>query len=267
VKFSFLFYEPIPPLAELDRRMERIAALGYDGIELSASYPPPYLADEVLALARKHRLPVVSMLSGWSYGNEKLCLASPRAEIRERAVKRLIGYADYTARLGAVLIIGQMQGLRADEPDEASAQERIAAGLAAVAASAEKCGATLVLEPVNHLQVGFNHTAAEASRLVERIGSPALSCMLDTIHLNIEERSILGTIREHGRRIRHFHLCESNGGPFGSGNLDFPSVLQTLSEVGYAHYASVKIYRQFAWEQAASAAMTFLKQIPLTPAK
>ena len=35
--------------------------------------------------------------------------------------------------------------------------------------------------------------------------------MLDTIHLNIEERSILEAIRVHGRRIRHFHLCESNG--------------------------------------------------------
>ena len=118
MKFSFLFYEPIPDLQELDRRMARIASLGYDGIELSASHPAPYPPEDVLALSRKHRLPVVSMLSGWSYGNEKLCLASPRAEVRQRAVERLSEYAGYTARLGAVLVVGLMQGLRSDEADE-----------------------------------------------------------------------------------------------------------------------------------------------------
>jgi sugar phosphate isomerase/epimerase len=259
VKFSFLFYEPIPDLKGLDRRMGRIAALGYDGIELSASHPPPYPAEDVLALSRKHCLPVVSMLSGWSYSHESLCLASPRAEVRWRTVERLIEYAGYTARLGAVLVVGLLQGLRSDESDEAAAQERIATGLAAVVTGAAKHGATIVLEPVNHLQVGFNHTAAEAAALVQRIGSPALTYMLDTIHLNIEERSILETIRQHCPRIRHFHLCETNGGPFGSGNLDFSSVLQTLRESGYAHFASVKIYRKVNWEEAASGAIAFIR--------
>src|SRR5207302_2848808 len=127
--------------------------------------------------------------------------------------------------------------------DEAEANRRIGDCLRAVADAAVQRGATVVLEPVNHLQVGFNHTAAEAATMVERVGSPGLSYMLDTIHLNIEERTVLETIRPHGRRIRHFHLCETNGGLFGTGNLDFPGVLKTLDEVDYSHFASVKIYR------------------------
>src|SRR5262249_10158602 len=153
-----------------------------------------------------------------------------------------------------------MQGLRSDEPDEAQANARIAACLRPVAEAAAERGTTVVLEPVNHLQVGFNHTAAEAAALVERVGSPGLSYMLDTIHLNIEERSVLGTIRGHGRRVRHFHLCETNGGPFGTGNLDFPGVLRTLDEVGYPHFASVKIYRKVDWEEAARSALSFLRE-------
>src|SRR5262245_51596973 len=58
VKLSFLFYAPVPDLGELDRRMGRIAALGYQGIELTASHPLPYPIDEVIALTRKHGLPV-----------------------------------------------------------------------------------------------------------------------------------------------------------------------------------------------------------------
>ena len=180
--------------------------------------------------------------------------------MRQRAVDRLLEYVGHTARLGAVLVVGLMQGLRTDEPDEGEANRRIADCLRPVAGVAAERGTVVVLEPVNHLQVGFNHTAKEAAAMVGRVGSPGLGYMLDTIHLNIEERSILDTIRVHGRRIRHFHLCETNGGPFGTGNLDFPGVLRALDDAGYTHFASVKIYRKVGWEAAAKGAMTFLHE-------
>jgi D-psicose/D-tagatose/L-ribulose 3-epimerase len=262
MKLSFLLYEPVMDLSELDFRMGRIANLGYQGIELTACHPMPYPTEEVLALVRKHGLPVVSLLSGWSYANERLCLASPREEVRQQAVERLIEYAGHAARLGAVLVVGLMQGLRGDEPDGAAANRRIAACLRPVAEAAAGLGTVVVLEPVNHLQVGFNHTAAEAAAMVERVGSPGLGYMLDTIHLNIEERSVLGAIRDNGRRIRHFHLCETNGGPFGTGNLDFAGVLGALDEVGYSHFASVKIYRCSGWEESARTAKAFLAGQP-----
>ena len=59
-------------------------------------------------------------------------------------------------------------------------------------------------------------------------------------------------------------LCETNGGRFGTGNLDFPAVLRTLDEAGYAHFASVKIYRQADWDEAARTAITFLRENSLT---
>ena len=254
MKLSFLFYDPIGDLAELSRRIERLAALGYQGIELSAMYPPPYSAVDLLALSRRHNMPVVSFLSGWSYANEKICMASPDAKVRERAVDRLSSYVDYAAPLQAVVVVGQMQGLRSDEPDGVLAAGRITDCLRRVAERAAAKGVTLVLEPVNHLQVGFHHTAADAAALVGQVGSPALSYMLDTIHMHIEERSVRATIGQHARHIRHFHLCESNGGPFGSGAIDFPGVIGALREEGYAKFISVKIYRELGWEDAATMA-------------
>ena len=41
LKLSFLLYAPVTDLGELDRRMGRIAALGYQGIELTACHPMP----------------------------------------------------------------------------------------------------------------------------------------------------------------------------------------------------------------------------------
>ena len=67
------------------------------------------------------------------------------------------------ARLRSLVVVGLLQGFRSDEPDPAVANERIAEALSRVARVAESRGVRIVVEPVNHLQVGFNHTAAEAS--------------------------------------------------------------------------------------------------------
>lgn len=261
MKISYLMSDAVPDFAELTRRLERIAALGYHGVELVATHPLGYSIEDLVNLSKRLRLPVVSLLSGWSYGNEGLCLSSPDAGVRERAVGRLGEYAGHAAKVGSVLVVGLMQGQRNDEPDEQKANDRIAACLQQVASKAEAAGVTVVLEPVNHLQAGFNNTAAEAAAMVRRVGSPALGYMLDTIHMNIEERSVAGTIREHGAHIRHFHLCESNGGPYGSGNLDFPNVLKAVAESGYQGFLSTKIYRKATWQEATMSTMAFLSRL------
>jgi sugar phosphate isomerase/epimerase len=259
MRFSFLICDPIPTLAELGHRMEVLASLGYQGIELSAFYPLSYSVEEVAQLAEQHRLPVVSLLSGWSYSHERLCLCSPDPLVRDRAVARLGDYVVQAAKVGALLVVGLMQGLRSDEPDETLAQERIEQELRRVAQLAQGRKVSIVLEPVNHLQVGFNHTARAAAELVERVGAPALGYMLDTFHLNIEEPSVLDATAAHGSRIRHFHLCETNGGPLGTGHLDFPAVLSTLDQAGYEGFVSVKVYRKAGWEEAARTSAEFLR--------
>jgi D-psicose/D-tagatose/L-ribulose 3-epimerase len=254
-----MMYDPVPDLAELTRRMDAVAALGYQGIELSATHPLGYEVDDLADVSKRLGLPVVSLLSGWSYGAEKLCLSSPVEVVRVRAASRIASYVRMAGRLGALVVVGLMQGLRSDEPDERVANDRIAEGLARVAHVAEAEGVTVAIEPVNHLQVGFNHTAAEAAAMAARVGSPALGYMLDTLHMNIEERSVLGAIREYGASARHVHLCETNGGPFGTGGLDFRRVLADLEASGYDRFVSVKVYRTLAWDDAARASVSFLR--------
>ncbi len=259
MKFSFLFHEPIDDLDELDRRMGILAAIGYRGVELSAFHPLPYPVEAVAALARTHRLPVVSLLSGWSYAREGLCLSAPDAGVRDRAAARLVDYVGQAASLGSLVVVGLMQGLRSDEPDEDRANDRIAEALRRVCLDAAARRVSIVLEPVNHLQVGFNQTVAEASAMADRVGSPAIGFMLDTFHMNIEERSVEGAVRLHAPRARHVHLCETNGGPFGSGGLDFGRVLTALDAAGYDRFLSIKVYRRMGWEEAARSSATTLR--------
>ncbi len=122
-------------------------------------------------------------------------------------------------------------------------------------------GVTVVIEPVNHHQVGFNHTAAEVAALVGRVASPAISYMLDTIHMHQEERAPLTTIAEHGDKIHHFHLADSHGGPLGEGNIDFAAALTTLQRTGYDGFVSVKVYRKQPWRESARSAAEYLRKL------
>jgi D-psicose/D-tagatose/L-ribulose 3-epimerase len=188
-----------------------------------------------------------------------LSLANADPIVRGRAVCRLNDYVGDAGELRALVVVGLMQGLRSDERDSAKASERIVEGLCRVARNAESRGVTVVLEPVNHLQVGFNNTVAEAAATVERVGSPALGYMLDTFHLNIEERSPIEAIKTYAGRIRHFHLCETNAGQFGTGHLDFSDVLSALEAGGYEGFVSVKVLRTCGWEEAARASARYLR--------
>jgi sugar phosphate isomerase/epimerase len=51
--------------------------------------------------------------------------------------------------------------------------------------------------------------------------------------MNIEERSIPGSILANGDLLNHVHLSDSNRLAPGLGHIDFAEVLQALVEIGY----------------------------------
>ena len=122
-------------------------------------------------------------------------------------------------------------------------------------------GVDLVIEPVNHLQVGFNNSVSAVLQLIRDIRSTAWKPMVDTIHLNIEESSLSQPIYDCGEDLRHVHLCESNAGLFGGGHIDFAAVLQALDTIGYKGFATVKVYRKAGLKEAARSSIEYLRSL------
>ena len=152
---------------------------------------------------------------------------------------------------------------RLDELEAAAdvANQRIADGLRQVGESALSRGVDLVIEPVNHLQVGFNNSVAEVQRLIAAVDVPVFKPMVDTIHMNIEETSLTAPILDCGESLGHVHLCESNGGVLGQGHIDFNSVLQALTSVHYKGFASVKVYRKASLREGALTSLQYLRDL------
>src|SRR6476660_5989285 len=176
--------------ADLQPVLRHIKELGYDGAELNLT---PNLAFEMEALARfveSIQLPIVSFLTGANYFSEGLCLSSPDAAVRDRAVRRLQECAAIASRFGALLVVGQVQGFLSDEPDPSKGEARIESCLKRVVETTEQSGTTIAFEPVNHLQVGFHNSLDAVMALARRIDSPRFKPMLDSFHMNIEEVSL-----------------------------------------------------------------------------
>ena len=261
-RYSFIVMERVSafPSPEAFRRaLQALRDCGYEGVELNLTEPLGVDLDLLEKWTRELQLQVPSFLTGEAYF-EGLCLSSPDPEIRGSAVERLIRYLDVAERFGSILGVGLLQGLRRDEPNAAVANTRIQEGLCRFADAAEKRQIDIVLEPVNHLQVGFNNSVAEVRAMVTAVNSPRLRPMVDTLHMNIEESSLRRPILDCGKALRQVHLCESNGGAFGSGRVNFVEALAALHEIGYSGFASVKVYRHLDFETAARSSIEYLRR-------
>ncbi len=242
--------------------LRRLKDLGYQGVEFNLTQPVGFEIDALCKLTESINLPVVSFLTGANYFGEGLCLSSPNPDVRQRAVERLKAYTQIAAQFGALIVVGQMQGFLSDEPDRAVGEARIEACMREVVEAAERHGTTVVFEPVNHLQAGFNNALSDVMGLAARINSPRFKPMLDTFHINIEEQSMTEPIHRVGNDLGHFHLCESNGSLLGSGHLDFKPIFAALDATGYDGYVSIKVYRH-PWPVGAESTIKHLAALGL----
>jgi sugar phosphate isomerase/epimerase len=259
IRYSYIVMERLGTLSEVEiqSKLATLQRCGYAGVELNLTEPAGVDLDRLSDWVSELGLTVPSFLTGEAYF-DGLCLSSADSKVRSETVARLTRCLNTAKKFDAILVVGLLQGLRSDEPSAGIANQRIVEGLARVAHAAEDMGCEIVIEPVNHLQVGFNNSVQEVLRLIAQVGSAAVRPMVDTIHMNIEEHSLPGAIRMCGSRLRHVHLCENNGGRFGAGHIDFRTVMDTLREIGYDGFASVKVYRGEGFEQDARSSLRHL---------
>jgi sugar phosphate isomerase/epimerase len=242
-----------------------LADAGYDGIELALGDPADLRTGRLEDTLATHEMHLCGIGTGASYLREGLCLTSPDADTRAAAVQRLKAHVDLAARFDSVVVVGLMQGLKSDEPDRDTANARTVDALKQVADHAEQEGVLLVLEPVNRFEVGHNHTAAEVLEVVDAVGSPRLTLMLDSFHINIEETSLDGPVRMAGERLGYVHVFENHRGLFGTGHVDLGLILRTTLEVGYQGYWVFGDFSDNPLRVRAAAAIEFLHRARLVP--
>jgi sugar phosphate isomerase/epimerase len=244
-RFSYILESPAcySSFSSFVADVEQVASLGYGAIELQLRRPADVNGD-CTALLRECGLPLAAFQTGSAYLESGICLASPNQSVRRATADLVRRYIDLAAQFGAVVVFGLLQGTRKEEPDPGTARVRIQEQLSDLAGYAACTNVIIAVEPVNRYECDvFHNTVADALDTVERVNSPALRVMVDTFHMNIEERGQAEGIRAAGRVLAHVHLSETNRGLLGSGHLDFAEVFQTIEEIAYNGRLSIGIYR------------------------
>ena len=159
-------------------------------------------------------------------------------KIRENAMIYVRHCIDAAHTLGITNVVGPFYsavGRVWQQPADERAHdlEVLVKNLKDLSAYAADHGVVLCLEPINRFETSFINLAAQAIEVVDRVDSPACKILLDTFHMNIEEKSTGAAIRLTGSRLAHIHACENDRGAPGSGHIPWDDVAQALRDIHY----------------------------------
>jgi sugar phosphate isomerase/epimerase len=146
----------------------------------------------------------------------------------------LSGAVELAVRFQAAVIVGGIRGrLVGSESEQAAQRAGAIAAMRDCARLAAGLGVTLLLEPINRFETNFVNTAAEGLDLLTEIGEPSMKLLLDTFHMNIEERDVPDAMRSAGDRLGYVHIADSNRRAPGQGHVNFAEVIHALDQIAY----------------------------------
>lgn len=219
---------------ELRRLAPHVAGLGFDWIEIPLESIDDMDHTAGAAIIRDNGLGVSTCAA---MGPDR-DLIHPDKAIRDSGMAYIRQAVDATQTLGATNLVGPIYaavGRTWQMTDEERARDTdlLVENLRELATYAGDKGVVLCIEPLNRFETSFINLAAQAIEVVDRVDHPSCRIMLDTFHMNIEEKSLGAAIRAAGPRLHHVHTCENDRGAPGSGNVAWDEVAAALSDVGY----------------------------------
>jgi D-psicose/D-tagatose/L-ribulose 3-epimerase len=165
-------------------------------------------------------------------------LIHAEAAIRENGMSYIRQCVDAAQTLGATNIIGPIYSavgrVWQSTPDERARDiDLLVKQLTGLSAYAADHGTVLCIEPLNRFETSFINLASQAIEVIDRVASPGCQILLDTFHMNIEEKSLGDAIRATGSRLRELHTCENDRGAPGTGHIPWSDIATALRDIKY----------------------------------
>jgi D-psicose/D-tagatose/L-ribulose 3-epimerase len=180
--------------------------------------------------------------------------------IQRGGVEYLKHCIDATAKMGGKVVGGPIYAAvgrtwQATDEQRKRELERCARNLREAGKYAEDQGVVLAMEPLNRFETSFINLAEQAVELVEMIDSPAVKIMLDTFHMNIEEKKFSPAIEVAGPYLVHIHANENDRGIPGTGHVPWDEVAAALKKINYDGALVIESFTTLVKEIARAAAI------------
>jgi sugar phosphate isomerase/epimerase len=255
-----------------------IGKLGYTGVEIAPfTFAPgaePFDVRNVSAerivecrmMAEDAGLEIIGL--HWLLARtEGFYLTSPDATVRRRTAEYLQALAELCADLGGhVLVLGSpkqrnlLPGVSYDEAEEYAVEV-----LHGAIPACREFGVTIAIEPLGPSEGDFILNAAAGIRLVELVDSPHCRLHLDVKAMSSEGRPISEIIRDSREWLVHFHANDPNLLGPGMGEVEFAPIFAALSEINYAGWVSVEVFKyEPSPDEIARASIEYMRKITAT---
>jgi D-psicose/D-tagatose/L-ribulose 3-epimerase len=223
---------------------------GFHGVEIA----PFTLADHVddITPARRREMRDILKSEGVEFAGLHWLLITPKwlhittgdRAVREKSWAYFHKLIDLCGDLGpnGIMVLGSPKQRGSQGTTREEATKRLKDGLASVGDRARGRGATIALEPLASKDTDVVNTVAEAVRIVDEIGHPAIQSMFDFHNTPDETEPFDRIVRKHFRAIRHIHVNEMDGRYPGTGNFDFRPVFQALADLNYKGWVSLEVF-------------------------
>ena len=101
-------------------------------------------------------------------------------------------------------------------------------------------GVYLLIEPLNRYSTPYCSNAADALFVSSNINDDHFAILLDTYHMNIEEKDFFYSIRKTKNFLKHIHFSDNNRKMPGLGHINFNSIFKALNKVQYTNYIGLE---------------------------
>lgn len=221
----------------LQEVVERVADIGFDGIELVGE-PTVYEASQVRVLLADHGLKVISVCGMYPGPQGELrALSHPDSRERQAAISYIYGCVDLAKEIGArsVLVVPSLVGYPQCFVSRKDDLARATESLSVAGEYAKEANILLTIEPINRYEVGLVFSLQDAIDTAKESGQSSVRVMGDTFHMQIEEKEgIPNAIRRAGRHwFQHLHVADNTREAPGLGTMPWREVFRALLDIDY----------------------------------
>lgn len=246
--FNSWVYSSFPvwvPSYPLEIVIERLARIGYDGIEIGAASPHAYpdftsreRRREIKAALKANGLALASMLPAPG-GGPGFNVASPIAEERAGAVDQYKKVVELCADWGGKTCL-YVAGWQVFGTSRSQAWEWSREALKAVADYAREHGVTIAVEPTS-ADSNLVDTIEDALLMMDESGASNVKVMFDTYHALYRNEVSSDYAYRAGKHLHHVHLADVDREPPGAGRVDYVSLIEALKAIQFKGYLTMEI--------------------------
>jgi D-psicose/D-tagatose/L-ribulose 3-epimerase len=214
--------------------IDHVKAFGFDLIEICIENPETI---DVAAIGARTKAAGIDVTICGAFGPDR-DLSAEDETVRQAGLSYLRRCVDYAAALGSPFVSGPMYSAvgktRLLDASERQRQWDFAvAGLREAAKHAGAQGVRLAIEPLNRFETDLVNTVDQGVKLVRDTGAENVGLLLDTFHMNIEEKDIPAAILRAAGHIVEFHACSNDRGTPGADHLPWPQIAAALAQARY----------------------------------